>query len=238
MALRSCRAKLRTTTPSNVARSAFVARTCPSPRCRSLRSGMSALKLVVPGRSPTTGANPNPFDIRLRDPEVPPARNAIRPHRSKALHCTLRGRRDSQCPDYCYVRLRSRQSGSAFSSAPQQSCCCKLAPSLPLSLHLRRTSSQRPDRHRPRMRHQLRPPLRRCPHRLPPRPLPTISVTAERPKRPAVAPTGKPAQAPSRGPLLDDQHRHRRPRQRRQRRNRPTRPALRMSEAGRRWCRS
>jgi hypothetical protein len=165
MALHSCRTKLRITTPFNVARSAFVARTCPSPRCRSLRSGMSALKPVVPSWLPTTGANPNQFDIRLRDPEVPRACNAIRPHRSKALHCTLRGSRDSRCPDYRYVRLRSRQSGSAFSSVPQQSRCCKLAPSSLLSLHLPGRSS----RHRPRTRRQLRPPLHRRLHRLPPR---------------------------------------------------------------------
>jgi hypothetical protein len=54
------------------------------------------------------------------------------------------------CPDYHWVRLRSRRSGSEFSSAPQHSRCCKKVPRSLLSSHLYGTSSQHPAVHHPR----------------------------------------------------------------------------------------
>jgi hypothetical protein len=73
-------------------------------------------------------------------------------------------------------------------------------------------------------------------------PLPTITVTTKRPKQP-VAPTGKPAQAPSRPaagrrPAPAQAAPAQAPRQRSQRRNRLTRPALPTWRAGRHHRRS
>jgi hypothetical protein len=101
MAAHSLPTRLRIATSSNTACSAFVARTCPSPSGRSLHSSTSASKQVVSGTSPITGASLNPFDIRLRDPEVlRPARSARRPHRPDTPHFTLGGRGILNVPVY------------------------------------------------------------------------------------------------------------------------------------------